>query len=195
LLYSGSSHRSSGWYWPQRRDSERLWELDWLCLPSAAPASLTSLAVATLSTSSFYQWHHRLSHICGSRLSALLRQGLLGSISGRESLDHCQGCRLGKHESVSQRPFDLVHSDVWGPTPFLSKGGHKYYIIFIDDFSHHTWIYFMKHRSETLSIYKNFSAMIRTHFDTSIRVFRADSTGEYLSDALRQMLTEQGTLA
>jgi hypothetical protein len=53
----------------------------------------------------------------------------------------------------------------------------------------------MKHHSETLSIYKNFSAMIRTHFDTRIRVFRVDFTREYLSDALRQVLAEQGTLA
>jgi hypothetical protein len=32
----------------------------------------------------------------------------------------------------------------------------------------------MKHHSEALSIYKNFSAMIRTHFDTPIRVFHAE---------------------
>jgi hypothetical protein len=98
-------------------------------------------------------------------------------------------------ETVSQHPFDLVHSDVWGPTPFVSKGDHKYYIIFIDDFSRHTWIYFMKHRSKALSIYKNFSAMIHTYFDTLICVFHADSAGEYLFDALHQVLAEQGTLA
>jgi hypothetical protein len=80
---------------------------------------------------------------------------------------------------------------------FVSKGGHKYYIIFIDDFSHHIWIYFMKHRSEALSIYnyKTFSAMIHTYFDTSICVFHADSAGVYLSDVLRQVLAEQSTLA
>jgi hypothetical protein len=64
-------------------------------------------------------------------------------------------------ESVSQRPFELVHLNIWDLAPFISKGGHKYYIIFIHDFSHHTWIYFMIH----------------THFDTSICVFRVDSTG------------------
>jgi hypothetical protein len=53
----------------------------------------------------------------------------------------------------------------------------------------------MKHHSEALSIYKNFSAMICTHFDTPIHVFCAYSAGEYLSNALRQVLAEQGTLA
>jgi hypothetical protein len=37
--------------------------------------------------------------------------------------------------------------------------------------------------------------MIYTHFDTPICVFCADSAGEYLSDALRQVLAEQDTLA
>jgi hypothetical protein len=84
--------------------------------------------------SSFSQWHHRLSHLCGSQLSALFYRGFLGSILGRESLDHCQGCRLGKKiplpyhssESVSQHPFDLVHLDVWCPAPFV----HVFHAVF-----------------------------------------------------------------
>jgi hypothetical protein len=85
---------------------------------SLRPPVLPSITAS--STLLFYQWHYCLGHICGSQLSALLRRGLLGSVSGQESLDHCQGCRLGKQiqlpyhssESVSQRPFDLVHLDV-----------------------------------------------------------------------------------
>jgi hypothetical protein len=54
---------------PYRCDSQRLWELDWLHLPSAASASPISSACATSSTSSFAQWHHRLGHLSGPRLS------------------------------------------------------------------------------------------------------------------------------
>jgi hypothetical protein len=43
-----------------------------------------------------------------------------------------------------------------------STGGHKYYIIFIDDHSRYTWIYFMKRYSELVSIYKSFARMIHT---------------------------------
>jgi hypothetical protein len=102
---------------PRCRDSQHLWELDWLYLPSAASASPVSSACAASSTSSFAHCHHRLGHLFDPRLSALLRRGLLGSVLGRESLDHCQGCQLGKQvqllypssETVSQCPFDLVH--------------------------------------------------------------------------------------
>jgi len=81
---------------PRRRDSQRLWELVWLRLPSAASASLVGSTASTSFTSSFAQWHHCLGHLCGSRLSTLVRRGLLGSVSGDVSLEQCQGCCLGK---------------------------------------------------------------------------------------------------
>uniref|UniRef100_A0A0A9G028 Uncharacterized protein n=1 Tax=Arundo donax TaxID=35708 RepID=A0A0A9G028_ARUDO len=74
---------------PRRCDSQRLWELDWLRLPSAVSTSLVGSASAALSSSSFAQWHHRLEYLCGSHLSTLVRRGLLGSVSGDVSLDQC----------------------------------------------------------------------------------------------------------
>lgn len=67
---------------PRRRDSQGLWKLDWLRVPSAATPHASSPATAASVTGSFQKWHHRLGHLCGSRLSSLVHRGLLGPVSG-----------------------------------------------------------------------------------------------------------------
>ena len=111
---------------------------------------------------------------------------------------------LGKHQCVSFAPrvnkraiapFDLVHSDVWGPCPTISHKGFKYFVTFIDDFSRITWVFLMKSRSDLFSIFSTFCAEVKTQFHRTIKVLRSDNAPEYKSSAIFQsFLSDHGIL-
>ena len=96
----------------------------------------------------------------------------------KENFD-CTSCQLGKqsnlpfnnNESISNSIFELIHSDVWGPSPATSIGGFRYFVIFIDDYSRYSWIFPMKSYSEILPIYSNFAKMVETQFSIHIKTF------------------------
>ncbi|CAJ2636330.1 unnamed protein product [Trifolium pratense] len=108
---------------------------DMLKVPDTAASTSTSTIDLSsfrlnLSSSKFYLWHSRLGHVSASRLKYLASTGALGKLQVNDISDCC-GCKLAKFSalpfnksvSVSKAPFDLVHSDVWGPSPILTKGG------------------------------------------------------------------------
>jgi len=82
----------------------------------------------SLSSSSFYLWHTRLRHVSSSRLRFLASTGALGNLKTCDISD-CSGCKLAKFSvlpfnrsiSISSSPFDLIYSDVWGPSPVATK--------------------------------------------------------------------------
>ena len=53
-------------------------------------------------------------------------------------------------DSKATKILTLFHSDLAGPIQPLAKGGYKYVINFIDDYSALTMLYFLKHKSNTL---------------------------------------------
>jgi len=65
--------------------------------------------------------------------------------------DVCKVFALGKNikkpfpnnDNRSKKTLDLIHYDVCGLTHMKSFGGSLYYVTFIDDFSHKTWIYLL----------------------------------------------------
>ena len=98
-------------------------------------------------------------------------------------------CQLGKHTRVpvpkcldqrTKSPFELVHTDVWGPSQIESTLMFWYFVTFIDDYSHCTWVFLIKTRVYLFSIFQKFHAEVRTQFNTSIRILRSDNAKEYL---------------
>jgi GAG-pre-integrase domain len=92
-------------------------------------------------------WHRRVGHPSDKILKCIFDFPKLDN-------SNCETCKLGKHTRLpfslsnykSEKPFDLIHSDVWGPAPIESYNGFKYFIIFIDDFSKTIWIYLLKNK-------------------------------------------------
>ena len=177
----------------------RLFKL--LHLHILSPLSPSPPSVAAVSSSSpLSLWHSRLSHVSLSRFRPLVSSGQLGVVAN-ENFD-CVSCQLAKQpalpfnnsDSVSLAPFDLVHSDVWGPSPHTTMGGSKYFVIFVDDFTRYTWIYLLQARSQLPQTYYDFAHMIQTQFSRPIKVFRSDNAMEYRDTTFLHFLRQQGTL-
>ena len=101
-----------------------------------------TIAVADASTN-IRLWHRRLCHMSEKWMKMLLSKGKLLELKSID-FDMCESCILGKQKKASflkigrtpkAEKLELVHIDLWGPSPVASLGGSRYYITFIDDSS------------------------------------------------------------
>ena len=144
-------------------------------------------------------WHSRLGHLSFQSLKILF-PSLFFSVSLQSF--QCEICQLSKHcrthfsESIkkSLSPFDLVHSDVWGPSPVTSLDGYRYFLSFIDDYTHCTWLYLMKTRDEVPRLIQNFCRMVETQFNSKVKILRSDNAREYFAQSLNTFLEDSGIL-
>jgi hypothetical protein len=56
----------------------------------------------------------------------------------------------------------MIHSDLVGPFSHPSINKARFFLIFVDDFSCFTWIYFLRQKSEVFNHLKDFKALVET---------------------------------
>ena len=92
----------------------------------------------------------------------LLSKGKLPELKSVD-FDMCESCILGNQKKVSflktsrttkAEKLELVHTDLWEPSPVASLEGLRYYITFIDDLSGKAWVYFLKNKSDVFENFK-----------------------------------------
>jgi len=119
---------------------------------NAQPQSNSDSAPQGISDSPFWTdiqtWHRCLGHLNLSDVQKLLPKGSY-SVKETATSTACDICIKAKAKEKFQRkvparqvtkPLELIHSDLCGPISPQSLSGHRYYILYIDDFSRYTCI-------------------------------------------------------
>ena len=114
----------------------------------------------------------------------------------------CSGCLKGK---MHRSPFptgrtrataigEIIHSDICGPMNEPSLLGSRYFIIFKDDFSSWTTVYFLKQKSEAIDYFKKFVARLKVEKNITVNILRTDRGGEFIGKEFVEWMTREGII-
>ncbi|KAI3719151.1 hypothetical protein L6452_20045 [Arctium lappa] len=151
---------------------------------------------------SYEVWHSRLGHVSFDTIVSLQKLGRLSLTSILPKPRICLPCQLAKAQRLpfnnnikrASNPLDLIHCDLWGPSPVLSVDHYRYYVAFIDDYSRFCWLYPLRTKSEFYNALLIFMQFVQTHFSRKIKVFQSDGGTEFVNHRVRSLFDQNGTL-
>jgi hypothetical protein len=111
----------------------------------------------------------------------------------------CPGCTQGKMPSLAHlpsdsrasAPFEKIHSDLKS-FPVESYHKYRYFISFLDDYTSYAWVVCLRTKSAAIGALKQYTALVKNQFDTTIKEWMSDAGGEYKSDVFLDTLKDQG---
>ena len=124
-------------------------------------------------------WHERLGHLSIKQMKILHSQEGLEGLKGEDFKKNliCDVCYLGKqatnklnksHKLHTKERGELIHSDICGPISPSTKGGNRYYVSFIDDFTRKSWVFLIKYKDETLEKFKELYTLLETQYKVKV---------------------------
>jgi hypothetical protein len=147
-------------------------------------------------------WHQALGHLAPSSMDKALKIYSDSDIPAKPKDFICSSCVKSKMTRKSRpltsekerNKLDLVHSDLSGPFPVPSYGNSLYYITLIDDATRVAWVRFMKQKSETTKIIKDFVTEMEHQHHKAPKAFRTDNGGEYVTKDLKGFFESKGII-
>ena len=142
--------------------------------------------------------HQQLGHPSFQVLKLMYAEVFQGIQIEHFVCDICEKSKHKRHSYVSENsekrktPFDLIHSDIWGPEPSTDLHGFRWFLVFVDDCSRISWIYLLKHKSEVTLKIKQFVQMIERQFEKGIKVIRTDNAKDFINHDLQTFYANLG---
>jgi transposase InsO family protein len=147
-------------------------------------------------------WHQAFGHLAASWMDTALKLYSDADIPAKPKDFICDSWVKSKmiwesRLSTSRKDWNklnLVHSDLSGPFPVPSDVNSLYYISLIDDATRVAWVRFMKQKSETTNIVKDFVAEMEHQYHKTLKAFRTDNGGEYVIKDLAGFFESKGII-
>jgi hypothetical protein len=76
--------------------------------------------------------------------------------------------------------------------PTLSITGFRYWLTFINDASHHCWVFALHKKSNTFYAFQQFKAHVETQYNGVICIFRQDKGGKFIGRVWDEFFAEHG---
>lgn len=160
---------------------------------------------ASARTTSDVIWHRRLGHINSTDMNAMKNgavEGLMYDNKADIGKYNCTVCCEGKQTRLpfpqsshrSESVLEVVHADVCGPMENKSIGSSRYFLLFVDDYSRMSFVYFLKNKSEVFASFKEFKNMVEKQTNSCIRTLRTDNGTEFCSNEMRAFLKQSGII-
>jgi len=147
-------------------------------------------------------WHQALGHSAPSTMDESLQLYSDANIPAKPVNYISSSCIESQMTWLTQmsalkkdrKNLDLVHSNLSGPFPVPSYVNSLYYITLIDDATRVAWVRFMKQKSETTKIIKDFVAEMEHQNHKTPAALWTDNGGEYVTKDLKGLLTSNGII-
>ena len=150
--------------------------------------SRSSLSALAMQAQGHKLWHQCLGHPLSDVLHQVPRHttGGLAQLTISKEVPICKGCVQGKmarslfldSDSHATELFALIHSNL-KTVPVTSYYKYKYVLTFLDDFTSHGWVTFLKDKASTYTAWLNFIARVKTQYKKEVHAMMCDMGGEF----------------
>lgn len=108
----------------------------------------------------------------------------------------CPICPLAKQSrlvfpisnSISEKPLELVHMDVWGPYRTPTHDRKHFFLTVVDENTRFTWIYLLQLKSDVIVMLKHFLSFVKTQFAAVLKIIRTDNGTEFFNQHCNALL-------
>ena len=142
-------------------------------------------------------WHMRLGHLPFYHLSHLIPSCDVKSCSKDFICKVCPAARQTRKtfptSSIkTDKAFDMVNIDVWGPYKVKTFSGCTQFITIVDDYTRFTWIHLLKFRTDLVVVMNNFLNYVHTQFDAKVLFVRSNNANGLIEGDMKELFLHRG---